>query len=291
MSEPSRPLPSLPDRPDTAHKGVYGTVLVVGGHSTMIGAPALAASASVRGGAGLVRIAAPRHILASCLSVEPAATGIALPIDYHPNEIPDALSDLLNRIDERTVLAIGPGMGIGPGQQSLIQTLLRSGRPVVLDADGLNNLPSMADAPHLSRFPLVMTPHPGEFRRIAPLVDVHEDPTDPTQRLTAAEKMARGFRATVVLKGAQTVISDGTQTTVNQTGNTVLATGGSGDVLTGLIAALMAQGMTPFDAAQLGAHLHGLAADLWMQQYGPVGLHPRDLADLIPRAMQQIRSS
>lgn len=290
MSETSGSLPKLPERPEAGHKGDFGTVLVVGGSSTMIGAPALAATGAIRGGVGLAQIAAPANILALCLTTEPAATGLPLPPGYQPSEIDRALSDLLQRVDERTVLAIGPGMGIGPGQQTLIQTMLRHGRPVVLDADGLNNLQSMADAAHLSRCPLVLTPHPGEFRRLAPLVNVREDPTDPAQRPAAAEKMATGFRATVVLKGARTVISDGRQTVVNRTGNPALATGGSGDVLSGLIAALIAQGMSVFEAAHLGAHLHGLAADLWAEQNGPAGLHPRDLTDRIPLAMQRIRS-
>lgn len=283
MSNPAAAIPPCPSRPDDAHKGTFGTVVVVGGSPTMIGAPALAATAALRGGAGLVKIAADPDILPFCLTIEPSATGLVLPRrDDGP-----AMDQFMRQLDERTVLAIGPGMGVGADPQSLLKLLLRLGRPVVLDADGLNNLSLLPGFEHVARCPLVMTPHPGEFRRLAAPLNIPHDPTDASQRPAAAEALAKACRCVAVLKGRHTVVSDGRRHYVNDTGNPALATAGSGDVLTGLVASLTAQGMTPFDAAVLGVYLHGLAADLWSSDHGPTGLTARDLASLLPRAMRR----
>ncbi len=137
-----------------------------------------------------------------------------------------------------------------------------------------------------------MTPHPGEFRRLASAVGLDLDDAaaiDPARRVDSAGALAREHDAVVVLKGAGTVVTDGQRFAVNTTGNPALATAGSGDVLTGLIAALIAQHMSPFEAAALGAHLHGLAADRWADRHGPSGLTAQDLARELPDAFEQIR--
>jgi NAD(P)H-hydrate epimerase len=276
-------IPACPARPSDAHKGTFGTVVVVGGCATMLGAPALCAAAALRGGAGLVKVCVEPAILPFVLAIEPSATGLLL-------GDAGATAAALDHADPdaRAVLAIGPGMGRGETAQHVVMTLLRGRRAAVLDADGLNALAASkqrlaGDAPR------VLTPHPGEYRRLAEAVGLHFNPADSGQRAAAAGELARAHHAVVVLKGAATVISDGERCRVNRTGNPALATAGSGDVLTGLIAALLAQGMTPFDAASLGAHLHGLAADRWAQQHGPSGLTARDLAAALPDTFVQHR--
>lgn len=268
-------LPALPDRPDDGHKGSFGTVAVVGGSATMIGAPALAASAALRSGVGLCRIATFESILPFCLTIEPSATGLILPSDGAK------LDALIDRFDPKTVLAVGPGLGMGAFQRLLLGKLLATDRPIVLDADGLNTLAAFAERTGRAA-PLVLTPHPGEFKRLAGPAGIALSPTDPQQRGEAARALAAWHGAVVVLKGRHTVVADADRSHVNQTGNVALATAGSGDVLTGVIASLIAQGLAAYDAAVLGAHLHGLAADLWSQQHGKAGLTAKILADMLP---------
>lgn len=278
-------LPPLPPRPGNAHKGTFGTVIVVGGCATMPGAPALCASAALRSGAGLVKIAAPATVLPTAIAIEPAATGIVL----------DGQFDLeqLDLADQRrsAVLAVGPGIGHAQKTGELIGKLIDGPRSLVVDADGLNLLATTGTRRQGPDPPLVMTPHPGEFDRLAQATGITYSPTDPQQRPKAAAALAQIYQAVVVLKGQHTAVSDGQRIYINPTGNPALATAGSGDVLTGLIAALLAQGSGPFNAAILGAHLHGLAGDLWAADHGPSGLRATDLAPLLPRAFEQLRKT
>jgi NAD(P)H-hydrate epimerase len=282
--------PAAPARPADGHKGTFGTVIVIGGGPTMIGAPALSAAGALRAGAGLVKIAAPAGILPYCLVLEACATGIAL-----GDQDLAATPQLIDQADpeHRAVLAVGPGLGRSDTAEQLVDGLLAGRRGMVLDADGLNLL---ARAGHTRPLPgpaLVMTPHPGEFARLAAPLGITESPTDLQTRPAAGLKLALAHQNVVVLKGRQTVVCDGRgepKLYLNKTGNPALATAGSGDVLTGVIAALMAQGLDRFDAAVLGVHLHGLAGDLWAERYGPSGLTARDLAGLIPEAMQRHRA-
>lgn len=278
-------LPAPPARPKDGHKGTFGTVIVVGGSPTMIGAPALAATAALRAGAGLAKIATHAAILPFTLVIEPSATGIVLE---------GTVSQQLAALDEadpdqRAVLAVGPGMGRSDAAEELVTALLRGKRAMVLDADGLNALAATGKPRPQPGPPLVMTPHPGEFRRLANPLGITASPTEPTVRVHAARELAQAHRAVVVLKGHQTVVSYRGRDYLNPTGNPALATAGSGDVLTGLIAALIAQGMEPFDAAVLGVHAHGLAADRWAQQHGPSGLLVRELASLLPDVLNSLR--
>ncbi len=271
-------IPAPPTRPANAHKGTCGTVIVVGGCATMIGAPAICATAALRGGVGLCKVATGPGVLPHVLTIQPGATGIELDDDLTVIDDADP--------DRRAVLAIGPGMGTSKRTGELIAPLLRSShtRRYVLDADGLNLLAQSGKtlAGEGSR---VLTPHPGEFRRLAQPLGITHDPTDPEQRPKAAAALALAHGAVVVLKGARTVVCDGNRVFTNDTGNPALATGGTGDVLTGLIAALIAQGMDAFDAAVLGVHTHGRAGDLWASQHAPSGMTAMDLAALIPRAL------
>ena len=286
MSEVSSfSLPPLPPRPVDAHKGTFGTVVVIGGSKTMIGAPALAATAAFRAGCGLVKILTDPHVLPHCLTIEPSATGIAAKMTA------DDIDQALEPLGEQTVLAVGPGLGVSTRAQTIVRHLLRGPRAVVLDADGLNNLAKLGDKVKSASWALVLTPHPGEYKRLAEAANIRHDPTDHQQRPPAAAALARRYGAVVVLKGSHTIVSDGRRFYRNQTGNPALATAGSGDILTGVIASLMAQGMQPMEAAAMGVHLHGLAADIWAELHGPAGMTARDLAGLIPDAMQELRQA
>ena len=277
--------PSPPARPDDAHKGTFGTVIVVGGNATMIGAPAICAAAALRTGVGLVKLATMPDVLPFALTIEPGATGIRL--DGNVDRQLAALDEA--DPERRAVLAIGPGLGRDEAARDMVMALLRGKRPAVLDADGLNLLAQQGGPRPTSGPPLVMTPHPGEFKRLAQPLRISASPTDAAQRADAAAQLARAHHAVVLLKGPGTIVTDGVQVYTNGTGNPALATAGSGDVLTGVIASLIAQGQSPFDAASLGAHLHGRAADQWAQCHGPAGLTALTLAQQLPDALQQMR--
>lgn len=251
----------------------------------MMGAPALCASAALRSGVGLVKAAVPAQALPVVLEIQPAATGIILGKNTSDN------LHSLNEADpkNKAVLAIGPGMGLEHASQQLVIQLLQGPRQVVLDADGLNLLAQSKQARSKPGCPLVMTPHPGEYTRLAKPLGITLSPTDPATRPEAAAQLALAHDAVVVLKGQHSAVSDGHRVYCNTTGNSALATAGSGDVLTGVIAGLIAQGMDLFEAATLGVYLHGLAADLWAQRHGPSGLTASDLAELIPDVMHQRR--
>lgn len=276
-------IPQIPPRPTNAHKGTFGTVIVVGGCETMIGAPALCARAAFRSGAGLVKVACPHSILPHVIGIEPGATGIAI-----GGSPADALAQI-ERADprRRAVLAVGPGMGQDVRNSELVTRLVRGPRPVVLDADGLTLLATQLDedpAAIYKHAPLVLTPHPGEFNHLADVLGISADPTDVNQRVDAAGTLAQELDAVVLLKGPHTVIAEPDQFGVNPTGTAALATAGSGDVLTGMIASLIAQGMDVFNAARLGAYVHGLAGERWAQQHGLRGLRAIELTDWLPTA-------
>jgi len=273
-------IPPRPVRPVDAHKGTFGMVMVVGGCTTMMGAPALCATAALRSGAGLVKIATPSNVLPVAIGIEPCATGVV---------VSATISDTLFNLDQadphhKAVLAVGPGMGQSQTAGQLVGELLGGDRPVVLDADGLNLLAATGQSRPSNGPAMVLTPHVGEYARLAKSAGITADATTSKGRTDAAVKMAKAQNAVVVLKGFQSIVSNGEQVYANHTGNPSLATAGSGDVLTGVIAALMAQHMPPFDAAVLGVYLHGLAADLWAKDFGSSGLTARDLANLLPQA-------
>lgn len=278
-------MPPVPPRPREAHKGTFGTVIVIGGCETMMGAPALCASAALRSGAGLVKIATIAAALPTALTIEPSATGIIL-----TDDLPTNLHQL-DKVDPKheAILAVGPGLGQSGDMRELLAALLQGDRTIVLDADGLNLFASLLKEKPTFTAPLILTPHPGEFQRLAAALNIPHSPTDPESRPSAAAALARALHATVLLKGASSVISDGSRLFINNTGNPALATAGTGDVLTGLLSALIAQHTSPFEAACLAAHLHGLAADLWANVHGTSGLTARDLATLLPDAFNHCR--
>lgn len=296
-------LPTLPARPAHGHKGTFGTVYVLGGQAAgsaggrvMIGGPAFAAMGALRVGTGLAVLALPRPTVAAALVLAPSATALALPVDQDKQLKPSDVAELLDEhLPLCDCLAIGPGLGAGVPQQQVVVRLTNQDEvPLVLDADALNCLASVREFQRDFRASAVLTPHPGEYMRLARALGITLDPTNEAQRQEAAAQLAQRLGCVVVLKGHRTVISDGIHTTVNQTGNVALATAGTGDVLTGMIAGMIAQHLKPlslFECARLAVHLHGLAADRWADAHGHAGMTASDLLLEIPGAMRAFAHS
>lgn len=279
-------LPSLPRLRRDAHKGDRGRVLAVAGSRGMLGAPCLASTAALRAGAGLVYLAVPESLL------DPASVKLTEVILKPMRETSEgtlamgALSELETLAEECDAAALGPGLSTRPETVSVACRLYAAvRRPMVVDADALNALAlsgaNLAD--HAG--PRILTPHPGEMGRLlgCAAAAVQRD------RKGAARRLTRAARAVAVLKGSGTVVAEGRRLAVNATGNPGMATAGTGDVLTGLIAGLLAQGMRPYDAARLGAHLHGLAGDLAARDLGEHSLIAGDLLAFLPKAFLALR--
>jgi len=276
-------IPHFPPRPASANKGTFGTVLVVGGSRGMAGAAALAGRAALAGGAGLVRLAVPNRILETVAALAPACTTLPLSETPAGRLHPRAAVEVLRAAREATVLAIGPGLGCDSDTVLFVRSLLENlDTPAVVDADALNCLAKIGGLAGLVKRPetMVITPHPGEAGRLLRMT-VKEIQAD---RERAAEQLAAGG-VVALLKGQGTIVTDGRRLYVNQTGNPGMATGGAGDVLTGLIAALIAQGLSGFDAAVLGAHVHGAAGDAAARELGQVSLTAEDILRCLPGAI------
>ena len=297
VPEPVSEFPTLPARPDTSHKGLNGRIAIVAGSRGMSGAAVLCGLGALRGGAGLVRVYTPASAQPIVAAGEPCYMTVPLAEDERGRLSPGGKGGLAAALLESAhdVLAIGPGLGVGDGVRACIcPAICEFDGPVVLDADALNNI--AADSPRLDlgRRPElhVLTPHPGELARLrrgAGMPELKGD--DDETRLRLAHEYACYARANVVLKGHRTVVASPRQTYINTTGNAGMATGGMGDVLTGLIAALLGQGLGAFDSARLGVYVHGLAGNLCAQRVGPVGFLARDVADMIPIALAKAHVS
>lgn len=252
-------IPKLAKREVDGHKGDYGKVLIIGGSVGMSGAAALVGRAALRGGAGLVRVAVPTSILPTVAAIEPCYTTISLKEDDRGRIDSRAIDTVLEASSNNDVIAFGPGIGISDGVRGVLEVLIRQENlKLVIDADGLNNLAKIYNWYELKKADIIVTPHHGEMKRIWASVFRDEMPED---RIEVAGCMAKKANVCVVLKGAGTIVSDGDSYYVNTTGNAGMATGGSGDVLTGLIAALLGQGLRALDAAVLGVYEHGRAGD------------------------------
>ena len=282
-------LPRLPERAVDSHKGTFGTVLALAGGRGTAGAAALVGGAALRSGAGLVRVCCPGEVQPTVASFEPSYMTYPVAHDAEGLVTFEAGRKALEKhLPLATVLAMGPGLGQSADLRELVRWVVDSVEvPTVLDADALNNLAGQTEAlGHLKR-PVVITPHPGEFSRLTGR-DTREIQADREAHAVGFAEQARNL--VLVLKGAETLVTDGRRLYKNTTGNAGMATGGSGDVLTGVIAALIAQGMEPFDAACLGAYAHGLAGDIARDNNGMVGMISGDIVDSLADTWQHLTS-
>lgn len=268
----------LPDRHADGHKGTYGKILLLCGSRGYTGAAALAAMGALRSGAGLVYLAVPESIY------EIEAVKLTEPVIY---PLPDsngtysisAVSQVLHLIEGKDAVLIGPGIGQSEGSLAVVLAVLEHYTgPVVLDADGINVLKAHKDVLRSRTSPTILTPHEGEFQRFGGVLT--ED------RIESASALAKKYGVIILLKGHRTVITDGENTYLNTTGNPGMATGGSGDVLAGMITSLLGQGLPVLEAAACGAWLHGAAGDICAQEIGQYGMLPSDMLSVLPRLMK-----
>jgi NAD(P)H-hydrate epimerase len=256
----------------------------------MAGAISLAGMACLRSGAGLVKLAVPECILEMVAGFEPSYMTVPLVSDSSGYLFPQAIDQLQSLIDASTCVACGPGMSRSPEVTQVVRVLYTSVKqPLVLDADALNALASLADGLSQPAGPRVLTPHPGEFARLAKTPTGSKPTRD--KQVARAKQLAAEHGIVLLLKGQPTYITEGTREAFNATGNPGMATGGTGDILTGVITALICQGLSPFDAAVLGAHVHGLAGDLAAAELGQVSLIASDLLRYLPQAFQAVGGS
>ena len=271
-------LALLPDRRLDAHKGDFGKILLLCGSCGYTGAAALAAMGSLRSGAGLVYLAVPECIYE--IAAVKLTEAIVLPLPSKDGtysvEAAAALQPMLSKMD---AILIGPGIGQSEGALAVLtKVLTQFSGPVVIDADGLNLLAMHKDLLRRRSGPTVLTPHEGEFLRL--------DPDFCGQRLKSATDFAESNGCIVLLKGHETLITDSRVCYRNTTGNPGMATGGSGDVLAGVVISLIGQGIQPLQAAAVGAWLHGAAGDLSAGRIGQYGMLPTDLLEDLPRLMK-----
>lgn len=275
----------LPDREPVSHKGDYGHALIVAGSPGKAGAAILAARAAVRAGAGLVTVGVPEPILQTVDLGSIESMTLALPASVSGQLAERAADVVLEAAEGMAVLALGPGLGQDPSTAAAIRRIaLECPLPLVLDADGLNAFAGRAGELAQRKAETILTPHPGELARLLGIsvTQIQED------RIAAARGVAQETEAIVVLKGHLSLVASGNAVFVNPTGNPGMATGGAGDVLTGLIAGLIAQGLDALDAAVLAVYLHGLAGDLAASRLGEVALAAGDLIEILPAALRAL---
>jgi len=280
--------PLLPLRPRTSHKGLFGHTLLLAGSWGLAGAAILAARGALRAGSGLVTVALPESQSTPVLDSLPEAMILPLPETGRGTSGEQATETLLEALPGKKVMALGPGLSRHPETVRLIRDLIPHVRlPLVIDADGLN---ALADSPSIlleNRSEIVITPHPGELARLLGLTSAEVQ----EHRIELSQDFSKKYGVIVVLKGAATVVATPAgEVFLNSTGNAGMAAAGMGDVLTGVIAAFIAQGLSTLDAAVAGAFVHGGAGDLAAAQTGPWGFLAGEVADLIPAALRDLLS-
>lgn len=316
QSDGCPPMVPLPAREREGHKGTFGTVVVVGGCAmglgahpmagdagarVMFGGPVLCARAALRAGCGLVDLALPAPLVPGALAALESATAHALPVGDSGELDPSGCASVLDPVLSRaTALAIGPGLGGGHAvAQVAVRLLARETLPAVVDADALNALAATPRFDLDFRAPAILTPHPGEFGRLASVLGLPAltDTPSPAELHAAAQGLAQRVGAVVVLKGARTTVSDGIHSWSANAGSPALATGGSGDVLAGMCASLVAQfgpssrarALSLFDCARWAVVVHGMAALRWSAAHGQAGMLAHELCDSIPEALEEAR--
>lgn len=268
----------LPKRDENAHKGNFGRILLLCGSLGYTGAAYFAAMGALRTGAGLVYLGVPESIYA--IEAGKLNEPVIFPLPDQGGRLDkSAIPEILERLPRMDAVLIGPGLGQGTGPEAVLTAVLtHAACPVVIDADGITLLVRHMDILRGRMAPTVLTPHDGEFARL--FGPVGED------RMASARAAARDSRSIVLLKGHQTCITDGTRDYRNTTGNPGMATGGSGDVLAGILASLLGQGLEPLEAAACAAWLHGKAGDLCAEDLGEYGMLPTDLLGYLPRLLK-----
>lgn len=276
--------PLLPKRPRETNKHRCGRLLIVAGSAGMTGAAAMTAMAALRMGAGIVTLAVPKS-LNDILEVKlTEVMTVPLPETNERSIAAAAVEKVLQLVKKFDALAIGPGLSRHPDTRRFVRQLLaQTTLPAVVDADAINNLAGTAILSE-RQAPTILTPHSAELGRLMNMT-VAEIEND---RVVAAEKAGADFNATIVLKGSRTIISGHKTTMVNPTGNPGLATAGTGDILTGVISSLLAQGLADYPAAVAGSYLHGLAGDIGATAKGELALIATDLIDYLPQAIKTV---
>lgn len=271
-------LDLLPDRDPIAHKGDFGKILLLCGSRGYTGAAALSAMGALRTGAGLVYLGVPESIYA--IEAVKLWEPVVFPLPDENGMLSEtAIAETFKSLKAKDAVLIGPGLGRSAGVQAVVRAVLEEYTgPVVLDADGINAVSNHKDILRGRKAPTVITPHEGEFLRFGGQLNLG--------RINAAIKMADELSIIVLLKGHETIITDGEQVIVNHTGNPGMAVGGCGDVLSGMIVSLIGQGLMPLEASACAAWIHGRAGDLCSEKIGQYGMLPTDMLEMIPRLMK-----
>lgn len=271
-------LSLLPDRNPWGHKGDFGKLLLLCGSRGYTGAAFFAAMGALRSGAGLVFLGVPESIygIEAVKLNEPVISPLP---DADGMLSADAVPEILSRLPRMDAVLVGPGLGQSEGTLAVVRAVLEKAEcPVVVDADGINVLRAHRDLLRGRKSPTILTPHDGEFARLGGVMG--ED------RMAAAAALADDLGCVVLLKGHETCVTDGVNGYINPTGNPGMAVGGSGDVLAGVITALLGAGLPPLEAAACGAWLHGAAGDRCAAELGQYGMLPTDMLSALPRLMK-----
>lgn len=271
-------LSLLPDRNPWGHKGNFGKLLLLCGSRGYTGAAFFAAMGALRSGAGLVFLGVPESIYG--IEAVKLNEPVIFPLpDAGGRLSADAVPEILTRLPQMDAVLVGPGLGQSEGTLAVVRAVLEKAEcPVVVDADGINVLSAHRDLLRGRKLPTILTPHDGEFARLGGIIG--ED------RMAAAAALAEDLGCVVLLKGHETCVTDGVDGYINPTGNPGMAVGGSGDVLAGVITALLGAGLPPLEAAACGAWLHGAAGDRCAAELGQYGMLPTDMLSALPRLMK-----
>ena len=271
-------LSLLPDRNPWGHKGDFGKLLLLCGSRGYTGAAFFAAMGALRSGAGLVFLGVPESIYG--IEAVKLNEPVIFPLpDVDGRLSADAVPEILSRLPRMDAVLVGPGLGQSEGTLAVVRAVLEKAEcPVVVDADGINVLRAHRDLLRGRKSPTILTPHDGEFARLGGIIG--ED------RMAAATALADDLGCVVLLKGHETCVTDGVDGYINPTGNPGMAVGGSGDVLAGVITALLGAGLPPLEAAACGAWLHGAAGDRCAAELGQYGMLPTDMLSALPRLMK-----
>jgi len=271
-------LSRLPDRDCNAHKGSFGKILLLCGSRGYTGAAYLSAMGALRSGAGLVFLGVPESIYA--IEAVKLNEAIVFPLPDEGGMLCEAaITEILNRLPKMDAVLIGCGLGQSVGTLAVVKAVLENAVcPVVVDADGINVLSGHKDILRGRKASTILTPHDGEFARLGGTIG--------EERMASAAALAEDLGCIVLLKGHRTCITDGHTGYINTTGNPGMAVGGSGDLLAGIIASLLGQGIAPLEAAACGAWLHGAAGDLCAGEIGQYGMLPTDMLSTLPRLMK-----